>query len=522
MSRILGYLRLYLFIFRWILLLIIFLFYFKSFANQFTLLLFLIGINVLYSFLIFRKYFEKYWITLILIELVVNAFLLCKTGEWNSPFVQYAYADLLWITTYMSRTKAILTVLSFVSFCMILPHFSYDFTNKFILPTNTNNQVKFLMQMVLFLGLYVLAFVVFSQLKLIQNDFRLLLSTLKKMPRMQNLQEICELAEQAVQRMAGTDRIYLCWFDPPERIANCERRYYSTLLLKNDQAKQQKSKMIRVHNYTGQDELFLFFPLQRNRRNVGAFLIPPNEKFTFLRYPYWFLHILAACIVSRQQQVRLKQEMTQALLAESRSKMAQDMHDGLAQQLFFLSAQLYRLKQEVIPLMTDELAISLDRMENQIKTCHLEVRGYISDLRNEREDSHVFIAVRQLLERIVEGSGVALHYVTSGVVLDENLIVQDQIYHIVEEAAYNVLKHAEATSLEVSLEATIVQWTIKIEDNGKGFSTVKKEKDITGYGLVGINERVSRVGGTLEIRSQPAKGTELIVIIPRGGIKVDV
>jgi NarL family two-component system sensor histidine kinase LiaS len=207
---------------------------------------------------------------------------------------------------------------------------------------------------------------------------------------------------------------------------------------------------------------------------------------------------------------------------EVRKKMAQDMHDGLAQQLFFLSAQLYRIKQGISQVITEQMAAAIEQMEEQVKKCHLEVRGYIHYLRDDREASHLFDAVRQLLERITAGSGIEIQYTTRGRVVEESLAIEEAIYRFVEEATYNVMKHASATRVEVNLEVTAVQWTIRLRDNGVGFSPELCKQKAGSFGLVGMNERIQRVGGTVTIRSHPKAGTEVAAIIPREGGKLHV
>src|SRR5262249_40287759 len=95
--------------------------------------------------------------------------------------------------------------------------------------------------------------------------------------------------------------------------------------------------------------------------------------------------------------------------------------------------------------------------------------------------------------------------------------LETTVYRIVQEALTNVVKHAQAASVSLILECRPHQLLAIVEDDGKGFeaeamldaASAKKT-----LGVLGMNERVARVGGTLQIESSPGRGTTVYVRIP--------
>jgi signal transduction histidine kinase len=88
-------------------------------------------------------------------------------------------------------------------------------------------------------------------------------------------------------------------------------------------------------------------------------------------------------------------------------------------------------------------------------------------------------------------------------------------YRIVQEGLTNVAKHAGATRAHVSLRSTDEGITIMIEDNGIGFDAAAESSvESTGLGLVGIRERVARLGGSFTLNSLPGQGARLTVFLP--------
>lgn len=85
------------------------------------------------------------------------------------------------------------------------------------------------------------------------------------------------------------------------------------------------------------------------------------------------------------------------------------------------------------------------------------------------------------------------------------------IYRIIQESLGNIIKHAEASEVNVTIEKVEKGINLKIQDNGKGFDVKEKSENKTqgGFGLLGISERVRMLNGTFSIKSETEKGTTI-------------
>jgi signal transduction histidine kinase len=94
--------------------------------------------------------------------------------------------------------------------------------------------------------------------------------------------------------------------------------------------------------------------------------------------------------------------------------------------------------------------------------------------------------------------------------------VETALYRVVREALNNVVKHAKATRVRVSVQKEGAAARCSVRDDGVGFdvSSVAKRKGERGFGLAGIRERLGALSGTVQINSAPGWGTELLVTIP--------
>jgi signal transduction histidine kinase len=85
------------------------------------------------------------------------------------------------------------------------------------------------------------------------------------------------------------------------------------------------------------------------------------------------------------------------------------------------------------------------------------------------------------------------------------------LYRVVQEALTNCARHAQATTIQITMEGNKESVCLSIRDDGLGFDTGRAK---TGLGLIGIEERVKELGGSLAVRSWPNRGTLLRVEIP--------
>ena len=92
-----------------------------------------------------------------------------------------------------------------------------------------------------------------------------------------------------------------------------------------------------------------------------------------------------------------------------------------------------------------------------------------------------------------------------------NIDGQIILFRIVQEALNNVIKHANATNVIITLSSTPSNFVVSIKDDGKGFDTASR-KD--GVGLMNIKHRASLLNGQLQLVSAPGKGAEINIILP--------
>jgi len=219
-----------------------------------------------------------------------------------------------------------------------------------------------------------------------------------------------------------------------------------------------------------------------------------------------------AALVLENAQLRVQAE--QAAILQERNRLARDLHDSVTQSLYSLTvlAEAGRRLAKVGDLKRVEEAIG--RLGEIGQQALKEMRLLVYQLRPQALKSVGLVrALQQRLDTVERRAGVEVSLVVEGeVVLPSH--VEEELYHIVLEALNNVLKHASATTLRVSICAAAPDLEIEVCDNGKGFA-FQGDQDTGGIGLVGMQERAERLGGELIVHSLPGAGTSVKVTLHR-------
>jgi len=94
--------------------------------------------------------------------------------------------------------------------------------------------------------------------------------------------------------------------------------------------------------------------------------------------------------------------------------------------------------------------------------------------------------------------------------------IESNIYHVAQEALHNVVKHAKASRVSVYLQRRDDNLLLVIEDDGRGFNVgeVRTNADGDGLGLISMRERAALIGGTVDIESEPGRGTTVFARVP--------
>lgn len=197
---------------------------------------------------------------------------------------------------------------------------------------------------------------------------------------------------------------------------------------------------------------------------------------------------------------------------EERTRIARDLHDRIGQSLAYLAFELDRIV--ATAERGEPLGSSLEQLRDDVRGVIREVRDTLYDLRTDVSDSQDLPSVLEaFIARVQERSDLSIE-----LVCDRSerlpLLQEREMWRIAQEAITNVERHARARRVRVVWRCNGDSATLDITDDGQGFP-IGRAGRLDSYGILGMRERASSIGATLEIASEPDKGTRVRAVLIR-------
>jgi PAS domain S-box-containing protein len=235
--------------------------------------------------------------------------------------------------------------------------------------------------------------------------------------------------------------------------------------------------------------------------------------------PTGFQNIARDVTEERELQDNLRSHLREILRAqeEERRRIARELHDDTAQSLLLMMRYLDKValaSQHKLPQPVEE---TLNQLYQLAKDTYDSMRRYAQDLRPRiLDDFGLIAALEWMTEDLNRGWGIDAHVEVVGGKRTLSPETQLVLFRIAQESLSNIKKHAEASKAVIKLELDD-RIRMSVIDDGKGFILPRRLSALANsgkLGLAGMEERAHLLGGTLNIQSEPGKGTAVIVDLP--------
>lgn len=221
----------------------------------------------------------------------------------------------------------------------------------------------------------------------------------------------------------------------------------------------------------------------------------------------------------KEYQQRLKSLAVQLTLAEEheRRRVAADLHDHVGQSLALARLQLANARKG-LPKNNKQDAL-FDDMSQSLLRAIQDTRHLIFELSSPTlNELGLAAAIDEWMEeQIATRHGIKIEFLDDSQEVTLNADLRAILFRNVRELLTNVIKHARAKSISVSLEETADHLDITIQDDGVGFDFNEALSDVNvlrGFGLFSVQERMTDLGGKLTIVSQPGTGCRAVLHLP--------
>ena len=215
----------------------------------------------------------------------------------------------------------------------------------------------------------------------------------------------------------------------------------------------------------------------------------------------------------RERETRLLYEQAQELAAlQERQRLARELHDSVSQALYGISLWAHTVREALESSEPEQAEAAIEDVLTLAEAGLAEMHALIFELRPESLETEGLVAA---LTKQVEALRARYKLTVEADLVDEpdlSLEKKEALYRIAQEALHNIVKHARASNVFLRLARQEREVFLEVCDNGKGF-------DPTGpfpghLGVRSMRERVTKIDGTLTIKSAAGQGTCIHVRVP--------
>lgn len=227
-----------------------------------------------------------------------------------------------------------------------------------------------------------------------------------------------------------------------------------------------------------------------------------------------FLLTIASHLALVMQNANAMAEIEHQTVIQEHTRLAREIHDGIAQTLGFLKLQAAKMRDFSVKDDAENLHESFGLYYDTLSNAYDDVRESIDDLRIDPSDKTVGELLSASLNNFSDLSGAHVTFVGGqDAKMKFPSEINVQLIRIVQESLSNVRKHSKADCVWVDCRETRLGFCIEIRDNGQGYSP---DEMIAGsqHGLRGMRERAELIGADIQVISHPGKGTTVHLRLP--------
>jgi signal transduction histidine kinase len=261
---------------------------------------------------------------------------------------------------------------------------------------------------------------------------------------------------------------------------------------------------------------FYAMPLVFGERTVGFIGLAFHQAGPLPPYRVELLVALAQQITLAIGMDRLARSAKHVAVLGERNRIGQEIHDGLAQGFTGILMQLGAAEEHMGCAKHSPLPQILTHIRDLAREGLAEARRSVLALKPDNGTrGGLETALRQLAERSTIAGRVTCTFdggVSAGGLAPEH---QHELLRIAQEAVMNAVRHAHPRTIRVVLLEEPAHWMLSVIDDGRGMAELPELYAQRGFGLANMRERARAIGGRCDVHSQPGKGTQVIVRLPR-------
>ncbi|MHB9034959.1 MAG: GAF domain-containing sensor histidine kinase [Anaerolineae bacterium] len=263
--------------------------------------------------------------------------------------------------------------------------------------------------------------------------------------------------------------------------------------------------MVEARTPTVKTESLLAVPLQIEGSSIGALNVA-NKAGGFTQNDVHILGLLADVAAIAIENARLREKAKRLAIVEERQWLARELHDSVTQAMYSVTLYAEATRLALAAGKTEVAVENLQELQTMAREALFSIRLLIFELHPPILEGKGLAAALQVRLSAVEARAGLLTDLRVEGSRRLPLAVEEELYRIALEALNNVVKHARAQHVTITLNFNESRVYLEIADDGTGYDLLIA-KGSGGMGLRGMEERAQRINAKLEVASTPGQGT---------------
>jgi len=245
----------------------------------------------------------------------------------------------------------------------------------------------------------------------------------------------------------------------------------------------------------------------------GAILVANQRPKAFNQSQLATLQTIAGQVAQVILNINLMAQLEYNTIIQERTRLAREIHDGVAQTLGFLKLRVAQMRSYIENGQVETLRQTVDACYNTLAEAYQDARQAIDGLRILPSEEGLAGWLYQTSRDFGEATGIQVTILEPVAGVDLPPEIHAQLIRIVQEALNNIRKHAEAHHVYISCAESMGDLVLEIRDDGAGFSPEDVPRP-SQHGLRGMRERAELIGADFQVIGLPSEGTTVKVSLP--------
>ncbi len=256
-------------------------------------------------------------------------------------------------------------------------------------------------------------------------------------------------------------------------------------------------------------------PLEHNGRLLGAYNLYMTEERQIPEEVSLLFCSISEHLAMALENSRLMCENLRMTLMTERQMMANEVHDSLAQTMAYMKMRIELLREALLSYENGQALKYTGDIQQALDQAYASLRELLTQFRSRMDPLGLVHALEEIVAAFYDRTGIRLDFENR--IPDLNLTVDQevQVFHIMQEALANVVRHSGAKQAKISLEMVGDSYGFTVEDDGRGVFVLGAQPELRHhFGISIMRERAQRLGGTIELANRRQGGARLRLLVP--------